>query len=169
MLLRVLLLSLLAASLSAQNVKVNWDKSAFFSTYKTYKWIPLDGSTAPHALMVEEIVSQTDGQLKAKSLSKSTGDQVDLLVAYQVSVDKPPTPTAPGQPAPYQPGPTWNGKPPDTLPKGTRAINLYDAKSKALIWRALITAEVGESRPSDKVKVAKGLSKAFAQYPPMGK
>ncbi|MBI4890661.1 MAG: DUF4136 domain-containing protein [Acidobacteria bacterium] len=168
MLLRVRLAFCLAACstlLSAQDVKVHWDRTAFFSNYKTYRWIEVPGSRHVHPNMVKEIVAQADGQLKARGLKLAAKDPVDLLVAYQTTVEGDIPSTAPG--APYQPGPAWNSKV-SSLPKGTLALNLYDAKSKALVWRALIAAEVGESRPSDKSKVAKGLSKAFTQYPPMG-
>jgi len=166
---RVIFVGLLAASLSAQNVKVNWDRSTFFSSYKTYQWIPSPSSTTTNPQIAETIVSQTNLQLEAKGVKKATAGQPDILVAYQTTVDRPMLPSSGETPSAYQPGPAWNGKHSEPLPTGTLAINLYDARSKALVWRALITAEVGESRPSDKVKIAKGLSKAFAQFPPMGK
>ncbi len=165
---RVIAFAFIASSLAAQNVKVNWDRSAFFSNFKTYKWMPPAEGDGTNPQIVDTIVSQTSLQLEAKGVAKSRTDQADILVAYQTSIDKPIAPPSSGSSAPYQPGPSWNGKT-ESLPVGTLLINLYDSKSKALVWRALITEQVGESRPSDKVKIAKGISKAFAQYPPMGK
>src|ERR1700730_2035522 len=79
---------LAGAALSAQDVKYNFMPGTDFSKFHTYKWVPIEGASHPNQIADAEIKSSVDSQLAGKGLTKTDGDKADLLVGYQVAVDK---------------------------------------------------------------------------------
>jgi Domain of unknown function (DUF4136) len=53
-----------------------------------------------------------------------------------------------------------------TYEEGTLIIDLIDAHSKKLIWRAYASSEV--KTPVTEEKIRKAVDKAFTKYPPHG-
>src|SRR5208337_3382235 len=81
--------ALLAGSaLSAQDVRYNFMPGTDFAKYHTYKWVPIEGGTHPNQIADAQIKSSVDSQLAAKGLTKTDSDNADLLIGYQVAVDK---------------------------------------------------------------------------------
>src|SRR5215831_11110039 len=77
---------LLARTASAQDVRYNYDKSADFSKYKTYKWVEM--KTSDKDQMVDnQIRSTIDAELAKKGLTKTESDNADLYVGYQVAIN----------------------------------------------------------------------------------
>ena len=82
-------LALLAGTaLSAQDVRYNFMPGTDFAKYHTYKWVPIEGGSHPNQIADAQIKSSVDSQLAAKGLTKTDGDNADLLIGYQVAVDK---------------------------------------------------------------------------------
>ena len=79
---------LVGTALSAQDVKYNFMPGTDFAKYRTYKWVPIEGGAHPNQIADAEIKSAVDSQLAAKGLTKTDSDKADLLVGYQVAVDK---------------------------------------------------------------------------------
>ena len=76
---------LLAGTATAQDVRYNYDKSADFTKYKTYKWVDMKTSDKDE-MTDKEIRSTIDAELATKGLSQSESDNVDLYVGYQVAI-----------------------------------------------------------------------------------
>ena len=79
---------LLASFASAQDVSYNFDQKADFTKFKTYKWVAVKGGEQLDELDAKQIVEAIETQLAAKGLTKTDGGDADLLVAYQVAVNK---------------------------------------------------------------------------------
>src|ERR1700690_2242593 len=82
-------LTLLAgAALMAQDVRYNFMPGTDFAKYHTYRWVPIEGGSHPNQIADAQIKSSVDSQLAAKGLTKTDDDKADLLIGYQVAVDK---------------------------------------------------------------------------------
>src|SRR5262245_6213992 len=77
---------LLAGIASAQDVRYNYEKSADFTKFKTYKWVEMKSSDKD-AMVDSQIKSTIDAELATKGLTKSDRDDADLYVGYQVAIN----------------------------------------------------------------------------------
>src|SRR3954464_10898191 len=75
-----------AASALAQDVRYNFDKSANFAGFKTYKWVAIKGANQLSDLVDKQIKSAVDAELATKGLTKSEADTADLYIGYQAGV-----------------------------------------------------------------------------------
>jgi len=121
----------------------------------------------PDQMMSDQIKQAIDSQLVTKGLSKMEGDQADLLVGYQVAVDKEKQWNA------YSMGPAvrfggMGTATSSTINIGTLVMDMYDAATKKQVWRGDATKAISPSK--DPQKNQKNLEKAMAKllknYPP---
>jgi hypothetical protein len=160
-----------AAAAHAQKVKVDWDRATDFARYKTYQWMKIPSPRTPTPEIEKLIYSDVDVQLQAKGLKKvETGDP-DLYVGYSVTLAQPKkqNETAPvADSSSWQTGSSWSAQNSSdkAARKGTLDIDIAEVKKNLLVWRGSVMAEVGDSVNDARVKISKGVSKAFAQYPP---
>src|SRR5215831_5111280 len=70
----------------AQDVRYNFDKSADFSKFKTYKWVPIKDASKVSDLVDKQIKDARDAELATKGLTKVEGDDTDLYIGYQPAV-----------------------------------------------------------------------------------
>src|SRR5689334_12053347 len=82
----VMLFVLATSTAFAQDVRYNFDKSANFSGFKTYKWVVIKGSQPLPDLADRQVKAAVDAELAKKGLSKSESDTADLYVGYQGAV-----------------------------------------------------------------------------------
>jgi hypothetical protein len=66
-------------------VTVNFDNTANFSQFKTYKWITLNSVAPIDKLTDEQIKAALDAGLARKGLTKVDADNADLLIGYQTT------------------------------------------------------------------------------------
>jgi hypothetical protein len=161
--------------LTAQDVKYDYDRHADFSKFKTYKWIRVDTSYQPNQLTEQNIMNAVDAELAAKGLTKASGDDADLYVAYQASIDKE-TQVNVWNDGGYGWGwgPGWGGgvgmsqATTQTLNVGTIVIDMYDPSKKQLVWRGSGTKTLNPSKNPDKnlKKLQKGITKIMKNFPP---
>lgn len=167
-------LTLCAGAASAQDVKVDWDRAADFALYKTYKWAKIPSPRTPAPAIEKLIQDVADTHLQARGLSKIDTGEPDVLVGYSVTLAQP---KKQGSAPPstdsssWQPASSWSAQTSSdqAARKGTLKIDLADAKKNQLIWRGSVQAEVGDSVNDARVKVARGIGKAFVKYPPPAK
>jgi Domain of unknown function (DUF4136) len=159
-----------------QKVKVGYDKSADFSKYKTYSWIP---RTAPstNPLLATLIDNNIDYQLNQKGLSKVDSNPDLLVKSYGGAEDvkggwapQDPNYTASGG-APMPGDNMWEGSLPATpvpqVIEGSITVDLVDAKQKHLVWRATATGKMDYDKRSKLLDQAnKAVSEMFKKYPP---
>jgi hypothetical protein len=74
------------ASLSAQEVRYNYDRDANFTAYKSYQWSER-GRVARDQLADQDIRRAVESQLAQKGLQK-TESGGDLYLEYQTAVDR---------------------------------------------------------------------------------
>ena len=157
---------LACAALSAQDVKYNFMPGTDFAKYHTYKWVPIEGGAHPNQIVDAQIKSSVDSQLAAKGLTKTDGDKADLLIGYQIAVDKEKQWNA------YSMGGARFGgmgsATSSTISNGSLVLDMYDPTSKQLVWTGTATKTLDPS--SNQEKNQKNLDKAMAKllknYPP---
>jgi hypothetical protein len=163
-----------AMTAHAQKVKVDWDRTTDFTLYKTYKWTKIPSPRTPTPEIEQLIYSNVDAQLEAKGLKKIENGEPDLYVGYSVTLEEAngQTPAAPvAESSSWQTGSSWSAHQPSDKAerKGTLDIDIAEVKKNLLVWKGSVMAEVGDSVNDARVKITKGVSKVFAQYPPPAK
>jgi hypothetical protein len=167
---------LTAPALLAQKVEIGYDKSADFSQFKTYSWVP---RTVPptNPLLATMINNNIEYELQQKGLRKVESDPDLLVKSYGGAEDvkggfaaEDPGYTAAGG-APMPGSTMWGGSlPPTPVPqvmKGTLTVDLVDAHTKQLVWRATAKGKMDYDKRSKLVEQAnKAVSEMFKKYPP---
>jgi len=179
-LLPTVLLLLFAGTTSAlaQDVRYNFDSSANFASFKTYKWVALEGNKPPNELVEKQIRESIDAELAKKGLTQSQSDEADLLIGYQVAVDseKQYTTYSTG----YGYGPGWYGGgwygagggmttgSTSTILVGQIALDMYSPAPKTLVWRGVASKTIDTKAKPDKQKknLDKAMAKLLKNYPP---
>jgi hypothetical protein len=158
-------------SVLAQDVKYNFMPGTDFAKYHTYKWVPIEGGAHPNQIADAEIKSSVDSQLGAKGLAKTDSEKADLLVGYQVAVDKEKQWNAYGMGGVRFGGMGSASATSSTISTGSLVLDMYDPTSKQLVWTGTATKTLDPS--SNQEKNQKNLDKAMAKllknYPPQKK
>jgi hypothetical protein len=168
-----LLIVICSAALHAQKVKVEYDKTADFTRYKTYSWMKLGAAQYPFVQM--DVVGAIDNQLAAKGLKKvdSGGDLLvngigsmtdSMNVSYVVDIYAMPALDLPI---------TWvNGAPVASnstavdVDKGTLVVDLVDRQAKQLKWRGTAKANLDRQEQEKSLEIIeKAVVKMFKEYP----
>ncbi|SRR6266481_5145555 len=164
------LMLLASGSTLAQDVSSNAMPGTDFSKYHTYKWVPITGATTPNQILDAQIKGSIDSQLAAKGLTKTDGEQADLLIGYQVSIDQQKQWNAYGTG-----GMRWGGgmgtATSSTIDIGTLVLDMYDPTSKQLVWtgRATKTIDATNSQEKKQKNLDKAMAKLLKNFPPGAK
>lgn len=165
------------------NARTDYDPAADFSKFHTYVWSGGKDMTTQGMLenslvdkRVKEIVTR---QLAAKGLTEvPAGQPSDLVVRYWVGIrEKQQIDTVPGAGfgygyGPY--GPYWGGRwgvaydqvVVNNYREGTLIIDLIDASTKDLAWRAYLVQTVEKDMKKTAEKAERNAEAAFTNYPP---
>jgi hypothetical protein len=137
---------LFAAVAHADNFVATSDSAAPFSSYNTYAWTA--GTTSPDPLTERRIHAAVEAQFSGKVIRLAAPDETpDIYVATHVL--------------------TREQKDFDikTYQPGTLVIDVYDAKTKKMVWRGVVTG-TGSDKPSKNAdKIEKALTDLFRRYP----
>jgi hypothetical protein len=161
-------MGILAATFAiAQDVKYNFMPGTDFSKYHTYKWVSIEGGAHPNQIMDAEIKQSVDAQLTAKGLTKTTEDNADLYVGYQIAVDQEKQWNAYGMGG----GLRWGGMgtaTSSTINVGTLVLDMYDPGTKQLVWTGNATKTIDPSGNQEKNQknLNKAMAKLLKNYPP---
>ena len=160
--------ALVAASLPAQKVTMEFDESIDFSNYKTYQWQKSRNRSKNPALSNElidkKIRNAITGRLNAKGLREEPDGKADLLVSYDLgSGTKTETELAPS-------GARGRGtrRVRVRYTEGTLIIDLRDSSNKNLVWRAVSVDTASDPNKLGE-RLDKDVKKAFDRYPPKKK
>lgn len=175
----LLLLSL--GSAFAQDVRYNFDKSANFSKYKTYKWVELKGADKLDDLTDRQIRDALDAELARKGLTKTDAENADLYIGYQTTLGQEKQFTSYSSDWGYGPGwgRGWYGGmgstttygQTSTIYTGQLAVDMYDSGSRSLVWRGVVSKTLDpKAKPEKRQKnLAKATAKLLKNYPPLMK
>jgi hypothetical protein len=174
---------LCSVAASAQDIRYNFMPGTNFSKYKTYKWARVPKAQYPNDILDSQITQAIDAQLATKGLTKSSGDDADLVVTYQVAV------TEEKQWNSFSTGDNmwgygrwggWGGygggmstttTTSETIHIGTLDVDIYDAAAKNQIWKGQASKTLGSGKDPAKVNknINKAMAKLFKKYPPPAK
>ncbi len=171
-----------AASALAQDVRYNFDKSANFAGFRTYKWVAIKGAQQLADLPDRQVKAAVDAELAKKGLTKSESDTADLYIGYQaaVSTEKEYTSFDSG----WGYGPGWYGGgwyggggggittgSTSTIYVGQLALDMYASQPKALVWRGVASKTLDEKAKPEKQQknLEKAVAKVLKNYPPQSK
>lgn len=176
------LLVISATTALAQDVRYNFDSSADFSKFKTYKWVDIKGSDHTNQLVEKQIQTALDAELAKKGLTKTDADTADLLIGYQTAVGTEKQFTSYNTGWGYGPG--WGGGwygggmssttttgSTSTIYIGQLAVDMYDSAHKDLVWRGTASKTIDpKAKPEKQQKnIAKAVEKLLKNYPPKKK
>src|SRR5215813_3107572 len=177
-----LIMLLLAAVMAvAQDVRYNFDKSADFSKFKTYKWVPIKDASKVSDLVDKQIKDAIDTELATKGLTKVEGDDANLYIGYQPAVGEEKQFNSYSTGWGYGPG--WGGGwyggmgsttthgSTSTIYKGQLVLDMYDSANKNLVWRGVVSKTIDpKAKPEKQQKnLAKATKKLLKNYPPTPK
>ena len=168
-----------SVAISAQDIRYNFLPGTDFAKYKTYKWARVPNVQYPDQILDTQITQAIDAQLAGKGLTKSTGDEADLVVTYQVAVNQEKQwnsfSTGDGSWG-YGRWGGWGGyggmstttTTSETIRIGTLDVDIYDAAAKNQIWKGQATKTLGSGKDPAKVNknINKAMEKLFKKYPP---
>jgi hypothetical protein len=158
----------LAINAKGQDVRYNFDSTADFSKFKTYKWVTMMSEAPIDKLTDEQIKAALDAALARKGLTKVDTDPADLFIGYQTTEHI--KEQFGGRDSPYAVGPGWNGKSDSikTVDKGELAVNMYDPANQRLIWRGVASKSLDPKAPEEKRQknLDNAVNKLIKDYPP---
>ena len=163
----IVCLLLTASGVLSEDIRTSYDfdKTADFSKFKTYKWVVLK-SESPLEYTDEQMKASLEAAFAQKGLRKIEDEgSADLLIGYQSNYGVAgPYEQLPG----YAAGWSMNGKP-SMLYQGQLAVDMYDPANHKLIWRG-VASKTGKPTTNPK-KHQENLNKAVAKlmenYPPL--
>ena len=136
-----LMMLLFTGKLSAQQVKTDYDRSANFAQYKTYSW---EHVKTKDSLDVDRIKNAVNAALAAKGWNRVDSSADVCIVAIEITRDQQTLNTF------YDGfGGDWGWRrfggggfgeattTTETYKVGTVVVNLFDTKTKQLIWEAV--------------------------------
>ena len=174
----LVLMLAVAGTAAAQDVRYNFDKSANFASFKTYKWVPIKGATALADLPDRQVKAAVDAELSRKGLVRSTSDTADLYIGYQAGIGQEKEYTSYDTGWGYGPGyygGGWYGGgggmttgTTSTIYIGQLALDMYATSPKTLVWRGVASKTLDERAKPDKQQknLEKAVAKLLKNFPP---
>ena len=176
----VVLLLAGAGGALAQEVRYNFDKSADFTAFKTYKWVVIKGATQLGDLAERQVKAAVDAELALKGLSQTDSDNADLYIGYQAGVGQEKQYTSFDTGWGYGPG--WYGGgwyrggggmttgQTSTIYIGQLALDMY-SPPHVLVWRGAASKTLDPKASPDKQhkNLQKAVAKMLKNYPPTAK
>jgi hypothetical protein len=163
------LMFLFARAASAQQVKTDYDRSANFAQYKTYSW---ENVKTKDPLDVGRIKSAVNAALAAKGWTQVDSGGDVSIVAMEITQNQQTLNTF------YDGmGGGWGWRrfgggfgeattTTETYKVGTVVVDLFDAKTKELIWRGSSTDTLSNNSDKNIKNLDKGVDKMFKHFPP---
>ena len=161
---------LLTGKTWAQQVKTDYDRSANFGQYKTYSW---EQVKTKDPLWVDRIKTSVNAALAAKGWTQVDSGGDVSIVAMEITQDQQTLNTF------YDGfGGGWGWRrfggggfgdattTTETYKVGTLVVDLFDTKSKQLIWRGSSSDTLSNNSNKNIQNLDKGVEKLFKQFPP---
>ena len=163
-----LFLVAMVASAFAQEVKSDFDHQADFSQYKTYSWQEIK---TKDPLWDSRIKSAVDAQLTAKGWTQvDSGGDVAIVAIATTHTERTLQTFYDGMGGGWR----WRGfggmgeatTTEQDYKEGTLLVDMYDAKTKQLIWRSSAEDTLSNNAEKNEKNLDKGVAKMFKKFPP---
>src|SRR6266850_6000115 len=161
---------LFAGKSSAQQVKTDYDRSANFGQYKTYSW---EQVKTIDTLDVDRIKNAVNVALMAKGWTQVESGGDVSIVAMEITRNQQTLNTF------YNGfGGGWGWRrfgggglgeattTTETYKVGTLVVDLFDAKTKKLLWRGSSSNTLSNNSNKNIKNLDKGVEKMFKKFPP---
>jgi Domain of unknown function (DUF4136) len=159
---------LFASAASAQQVKTDYDRSANFRQYKTYSW---EQVKTKDALDVDRIKTAVNAALAAKGWTQvDSGGDVSVIAVEMTQNQQTLNTFYDGF------GGGWGWRrfggggigeattTTDTYKVGTLVVDLFDTKTKKLLWRGTSTDTLSNNSNKNINNLDKGAAKMFKNF-----
>ena len=161
---------LFAGRASAQQVKTDYDRSANFAQYKTYSW---ERVKTKDPLDVDRIKNAVNTALAAKGWNQVESSADVRIVAMEITRDQQTLDTL------YDGfGGGWGWRrfggggfgeattTTDTYKVGTVVVDLFDSRTKQLIWRGAANDTLSDNSDKNIKNLDEGVDEMFKKFPP---
>jgi hypothetical protein len=152
----------------AQQVTTDFDHQANFAQYKTYSWEQVKSADP---LWDARIKSAVDAQLQAKGWTRvDNGGDVCIVAIATTQTQRTLQTFYDG----FGGGWRWRGfggmgestTTEQDYKEGTLVVDMYDAKTKQLIWRGSVEDALSNKAEKNEKNLDKGVAKMFKKFPP---
>ena len=159
---------LFAGKLSAGQVKTDYDRNADFAQYKTYSW---EQVKTKDPLDVDRIKSAVNAALAAKGWTQvDSGGDISVM-AMEITHNQQTLNTYYDG---FGGGWRWRGfgglgeatTTTETYKVGTLIVDLFDAKTKELVWRGSSSDTLSNNSSKNIRNMNKDVEKMFKNFPP---
>jgi hypothetical protein len=160
---------LVTAAMFGQQVKTDYDRGANFGQYKKFSW---EKVRTQDPLWVDRIKSAVNAQLAAKGWTEAPAGGDVAIIAMETTKNQRTLNTFYDG---FGGGWRWGGGLGDatttveTYKVGTLVIDLFDARTKQLIWRGSASDTLSDKSDKNIKNLDKGVQKMFAHFPPEAK
>jgi hypothetical protein len=165
-----LFLTVFSGALFAQQVKTDYDHNANFGQYKTFSWEKVH---TRDPLLVDRIKQAVNEVLAAKGWTQ-VGSGGDIsIVAMEITQNQQTLNTFYDG---FGGGWRWRGfggggfgdatTTTETYQVGTLVVDLFDAKTKNLVWRGSSSDTLSNNADKNTKNLDKGVQKMFSHFPP---
>ena len=146
-----------------QQVSVNYNRTQNFSQYHTYAWGSNNANQIQNSILAQQAKSDINSALQSKGLQMVEESQnPDLLVTGSGGLKEETSYTAYGM---RGIGGGMGSISPQQNVEGTMIVDLYDAKTKSLVWRGIAENTLSNNGEKNSKLVTKAVQKMFKQYP----
>jgi hypothetical protein len=161
----LVVLTMMAGAAQAQKVEKDYDHNRNFSDYKTFMWVKPPHLANP--FMNSRLQEDVNNELTAKGWTLAS-DGADVGIVANGATQQQHTLTT------FYDGFggwRWRGfgtatTTVDTYTVGTLVIDLFDAKTKELIWRGTASETLSDKPDKNADKLNKSVEKLFKDFPP---
>ena len=158
----------LANASFARQVKTDYDRATNFSQYKTYSWEKVQTADP---LWVDRIKAAVNATLAAKGWTQVESGGDISIIAMEINRDHQTLNTYYDD---FEGGWRWRGfggfgestTTSDTYVVGTLVVDLFDAKTKNLVWRGVSSGMLSDKSHKNINNLNRGVQKMFQHFPP---
>ena len=165
-------LSLFSATAFAQDVKVDFDKDANFGAIKTFA-VKI-GTSWNNPISEKRVTDEIEQKLTEKGWTKAPPDQADAIAVLHGATEKQKSLNTFYSGTGGYGGYGWRGMggmgtattTESEYLVGTLVVDIFDAKSKQLMFRGTAQDELSDKAEKNIKKIAKASDKMFKDFPP---
>jgi len=153
------------------DVKYDYDQQTNFSDLKTFDWMQVPEKASIDSLVVQRVKNAVNAELKAKGLMM-TSNNPDFLIAEHLGKKDKVQVTDWGYGYGHRGyrGGSWGtgGVSTYQYEEGSLILDFVDTKSKKLIWRGSLKAEVQNADTPEKIDtlINEAVKEILKKYPP---